>query len=182
MMNESINVKVFNADTLVSDETLQAVVDLYKEHDKFSDKDREERGVSSVEKLKDAIKGKVNFILAIDENTGEVVGAGKLDFIPDEKIQALWSNAIWVKNNEKYRGAGIGRKILEKMDEIFFETRKEYENVVLQCGIEPENIGSKEFHKKMGWQNFKSEDGSNYVYSGVDGGKKNEYELWEKLS
>lgn len=179
-MEKDINIKVFGKNNLLDDEELQGVVDLYKEHDKFSNKGREERGVSSVENLKETIKNKVNFILAIDENSGEVVGAGRLDFEPNLDVPVLWSNAVYVKNDEKYRGKGIGRKILEKIDEIFMDTRKDYENVILRCGIEPDNFGSKDFHKKMGWQNLKNKDGSNYIYSGIDGGKKNDYELWER--
>ena len=175
-MMENIKIKVFNQDNAVADDELQSFVDLYKEHPEFDENERKNRGISSIESLKERIREKVSFVLAVDETSGEVVGGSVLDFsenrdlgYKESKISTFLHNALFVKS--EFRGNKIGEKIMGKVDEIVRISRKSIGESVLQCGIDIENLKSKEFHKKMGWSHAEAEAPAHW---------EGKYELWEK--
>jgi GNAT superfamily N-acetyltransferase len=176
MEKENVEIKVFDKDNPVDDKTLQGVVDLYADHPEFDDKEREMRGISSVEKLKDSVHNKVRFILAIDQNTGEVIGGRILDFIENrnlnnEKVNysTFLANGFFVK--PKFRGNKIGERVDNKVYEIVENLRKKMGKVVLQCGVNIESLKSKEFHRKTGWDYKEGQAPEHW---------QGKYELWEK--
>jgi len=104
----------------------------------------------------------LNYFVALDgteqENKRVVGFSGIYIYNKDEK-EAVWG--AWSGVDSGYRDRGIGKMLFRNTLEKGIETGKEYFR--LYTTTHPNEDRAKEIYKKLGFQQFKEEDGKNGV-------------------